>query len=65
VFGKRINKSLVDLSHKEILGNFKADFTFVLVLSLDKSLDRLQKRKKIIDMINYLKTFIQKLKSLL
>ena len=46
VYGKQINKLLVDISHKEILGNFKPDFTFVLVLNLNKSFIRLRKRKK-------------------
>ena len=46
VYGKGVNKALVDTIHKHILGNIKPDLTFVLKVSISKSLDRLKKRKK-------------------
>ena len=63
VYGKGVNKGLVDLIHKYILGNIKPDLTFILKVNISKALERLKKRK--IGMINFLSTFILKLKKLL
>ena len=46
VYGKGVNKSLVDSVHKYILGNIKPDMTFVLRVNISKALQRLKKRKK-------------------
>ena len=46
VYGKGVNKTLVDLVHKYILGGIKPDLTFILKVNISKSLDRLKKRKK-------------------
>ena len=45
VYGKKIDKSIVDFVHKKILQQIKPDFTFVLKLSLSKALKRMNKRK--------------------
>ena len=59
VYGKKISKSLVDSVHKHILRNIKPDLTFILKVNISKALERLKKRKKKkIDMINFLKNFI-------
>ena len=46
VYGKGVNKSLVDFVHKYILGRIKPDLTFVLKVNITKALQRLKKRKK-------------------
>tara|TARA_B100000029_G_scaffold509161_1_gene597687 strand:+ start:632 stop:1279 length:648 start_codon:yes stop_codon:yes gene_type:complete len=46
VFGKKVDKSLVDSVHKHILGKIKPDLTFVLKVNILKALLRLKKRKK-------------------
>ena len=46
VYGKGVNKALVDSIHKYILGNIKPDLTFILKVNISKALERLKKRKK-------------------
>ena len=46
VYGKGVNKNLVDSVHKFILGNIKPDLTFILKVNISKALQRLNKRKK-------------------
>tara|TARA_Y100000590_G_scaffold217547_1_gene246308 strand:- start:479 stop:1126 length:648 start_codon:yes stop_codon:yes gene_type:complete len=46
VYGKGVNKVLVNLIHNHILGNTKPDLTFVLKVNINKALHRLKKRKK-------------------
>ena len=46
VYGKGVNKALVDSVHKHILGSIKPDLTFILKVNISKALDRLKKRKK-------------------
>ena len=46
VYGKGVNKNLVDSVHKYILGSIKPDMTFVLRVNISKALQRLKKRKK-------------------
>ena len=46
VYGKGVNKALVDSVHKHILESIKPDLTFILKVNISKSLDRLKKRKK-------------------
>jgi len=46
VFGKRVNKNLVNSVHKYILGGIKPDLTFILKVNISKALQRLKKRKK-------------------
>lgn len=46
VYGKGVNKSLVDTIHKYILGSIKPDLTFILKVNISKALQRLTKRKK-------------------
>ena len=45
VYGKGVNKSLVDYVHKYILGNIKPNLTFMLKVDITKALQRLKKRK--------------------
>tara|TARA_B100000686_G_C16797236_1_gene983302 strand:- start:4286 stop:4933 length:648 start_codon:yes stop_codon:yes gene_type:complete len=45
VYGKGVNKGLVDSVHKHILGGIKPDLTFVLKVNISKALQRLKKRK--------------------
>ncbi len=46
VFGKGVNKNLINSVHKHILRNLKTDLTFVLKVNISKALERLKKRKK-------------------
>ena len=46
VYGKGVEKKLIDSVHKIILKNIKPDITFVLKVSLSKAFKRLNKRKK-------------------
>ena len=46
VYGKGVNKTLVDSIHKYILGSIKPDLTFILRVNISKALERLNKRKK-------------------
>ena len=46
VYGKGVNKKLVDSVHKYILGDIKPDLTFILKVNITKALQRLNKRKK-------------------
>ena len=46
VYGKEVNKNLVDSVHKYILGSVKPDLTFILKANISTALYRLKKRKK-------------------
>ena len=46
VFGKGVDKNLVNSVHKYILGGIKPDLTFILKVNISKALLRLKKRKK-------------------
>ena len=46
VYGKGVNKSLVDSVHKHILCNIKPNLTFVIKANISKAMQRLRKRKK-------------------
>ena len=46
VYGKGVNKALVDTVHKYILGSIKPDLTFLLKVNISKALKRLKERKK-------------------
>ena len=44
VYGKGVDKTLVDIVHKYILGNIKPDLTFILKTKISKAMLRLKKR---------------------
>ena len=44
VYGKGVNKNLVNSIHKHILGNIKPDLTFILKAKVSSALKRLNKR---------------------
>ena len=46
VYGKRVEKKLIDTIHKYILKNIKPDITFLLKVNLNKAFKRLKARKK-------------------
>ena len=46
VYGKGVNKILVNSVHNYILGRVTPDLTFVLKVNINKALQRLKKRKK-------------------
>ena len=46
VYGKGVNRLLINHIHKYILGNLKTDLTFILKVNISKALKRLKKRKK-------------------
>ena len=45
VYGKGVNKSMVDSVHKYILGSVKPDLTFIIKANISKAMQRLKKRK--------------------
>ena len=46
VYGKGVNKNLVDSVHKYVLDHIRPDFTFVLKVNIPAALRRLKKRKQ-------------------
>ena len=46
VYGKKVNRNLVNSIHKHILGKVRPDLTFLLKVKISKALKRLNKRKK-------------------
>jgi len=46
VYGKKVERNLVDSVHKFILKNIKPDITFLLKVNISKAFKRLKKRKK-------------------
>ena len=46
VYGKKVDKVLVDTIHKYILKKVKPDLTFILKVNISKAMKRLNKRKK-------------------
>ena len=46
VYGKGVNKTLVDAVHKHILSNIKPNLTFIIKANISKAMQRLKKRKK-------------------
>ena len=65
VYGKGVNKNLVDSVHKYILGSIRPDLTFILKVNISKALQRLKKEKRKIGMISFLSAFIKKSRMLL
>ena len=45
VYGKGVNKNLVDVVHKNILNKIKPDLTFILKVNIKKAMKRLNKRR--------------------
>ena len=50
VYGKGVNKNLVDSVHKYILGSVKPDLTFILIANISKAMKRLKKRLRTMKM---------------
>ena len=46
VFGKGVDKNLVNSVHKYILGGIKPDLTFILKVNISKAMKRIKMRKK-------------------
>ena len=46
VYGKGVNKALVDSVHKHILEGIKPDLTFLLKVNISKAMNRLKNRKR-------------------
>ena len=46
VYGKGVNKNLVNIVHKYILRKINPDLTFILKANISRSMQRLKKRKK-------------------
>ena len=63
VYGKGVNKGMVDAVHKYILGNIKPDLTFILKVHISKALQRLKKRIKKNRYDKFSKEFYQKVQS--
>ena len=45
IYGKGVNKNLINSVHKYILGNIKPDLTFILKVKISVALQRLKKRR--------------------
>jgi len=57
VYGKGVNKNLVDYIHKHILNKIKPDLTFLLKVKISKAIKRINKRKKRNRYDNFSKSF--------
>ena len=60
VFGKKINKNLIDIIHKHILDGLKPNLTFILKVSSSTSRKRLLKRKSKNRYDNFSQSFYNK-----
>ena len=60
VYGKGVDKSLVNFIHKKTIGNFKPDITFILKVNISKAFKRLNKRNKINRYDKFPKKFYEK-----
>ena len=60
VYGKGVNKSLVDFVHKKILNNIKPNLTYILKLNIEKAFQRIKKRKNINRYDKFPQKFYQK-----
>ena len=60
VYGRGVNKSLVDFVHKKILKNIKPNLTYILKLNIEKAFQRLKKRKNINRYDKFPQKFYQK-----
>ena len=60
VYGKGVNKSLVDFVHKKILKNIKPNLTYILKLNIEKAFQRIKKRKNINRYDKFPQKFYQK-----
>ena len=60
VYGKKVNKKLIDNVHKVILQNVKPDVTFILKVSTATSKIRLKKRKTLNRYDNFHQSFYRK-----
>ena len=63
VYGKGVDKNLVDYVHKYILQDIKPDLTFILRVNISKALKRLSKRKKKNRYDKFSKSFYSKVQS--
>ena len=63
VYGKGVNKNLVNSVHKHILGKIKPDLTFVLKVNISKAFQRLKNRKKKNRYDKFSRKFYQKVQS--
>ena len=60
VYGKGVNKSLVNFVHKKILKDIKPNLTFILKLNITRAFQRLKKRKSINRYDKFPQKFYQK-----
>ena len=63
VYGKGVNRKLVDNIHKDILRKIKPDLTVILTVSLSKAFQRMKKRKKLNRYDKFSKTFYKKVQN--
>ena len=63
VYGSGVNKLLVDNVHKNILGNFKPNITFILKVNLKKAYQRIKKRKRMNRYDKFSKKFYEKVQN--
>jgi len=57
VYGKGVNKNLVDYIHKHILNKIKPDLTFLLKVKISKAIKRINERKERNRYDNFSKSF--------
>ena len=63
VYGKGVNRKLVDKIHSYILDNFKPNLTYILKVNLNKSFQRLKKRKSMNRYDKFSKKFYKKVQN--
>ena len=60
VYGLDVDRKTIDIAHKIILGKTHPDFTFFLIINVNKSLKRVKKRKNINRYDKFEKNFYKK-----
>ena len=63
VYGKGVNRKLVDKIHSYILDNFKPNLTYILKVNLNKSFQRMKKRKSMNRYDKFSKKFYNKVQN--
>jgi len=63
VYGKGVDKNLVSIIHKKILGSLKPDLTFILKVNIEKALQRVKKRRVINRYDKFSKRFYKKVQN--
>ena len=62
-YGLGVKKNIINFINKEIVGTIKVDYTFLMYLSIDKSISRISNRKRINRYDKFEKSFYKKVQN--